>query len=116
MSTQLFFAKMTPATVPTGQAVSRVIDMQKEASDAEAIAVVAPASIDGKTYTWEASVDGGTTYGTVKDTAGTNIIVPGVSAIIIFNGVFTAITHLRIRASANVSADVTFQLGKNFRG
>lgn len=116
MSTQLFFAKMTAATILTGQSASRVINMLQEASDAEAIAVEAPSNIDGKTYTWEGSVDNGVTFATIKDTAGTNIIVPGTSALIIYNGVFTAITHLRIRASANVSVDVTFLLGKNFRG
>lgn len=116
MSTQLFFAKLQDATISAATDVSRVIDMLKEATDAEAISVQAPSNIDGKTYTWEASNDGGVTYTVVKDTAGTNIIVPGTSAIIIYNGVFTAITHLRIRASAAVSVDVTFKLGKNFRG
>src|SRR4051812_38008323 len=114
MSDSLFMATLFPLTVATGATVSRSLDMRAEAYDAEAITVQAPASIDGKSYTWEVSLDG-TNFATLEDTTETAIPVPAASKAIIYNGVFTGIRLLRLKASGAVSADVVFQLTKSCR-
>lgn len=112
--TELFRASLTSLTVLTGATTSRVLDMQKEAFDAEAIVIIAPADEDGKTYTFEISNDG-TLYGTLVDLTGTAVIVPAATKAILYNGILTAFRYLRLKASAGPAIDVTFQLAKSFR-
>lgn len=112
--TQLFRAGLTDLTVLNGATTSRVLDMSKEGFDAEAFVVIAPANVDGKTYSYEVSNDG-TLYGTLTDTAGTNVKVPGQTTAITYNGILTAFKFLRIKASAAPSLDVTFQIAKAWR-
>ena len=115
MSTQLFFGSMPNLTIPNGAADSNVLNMLKAGFDAEALTVCAPGTLDALTYTWLVSVDGGATYCTLTDLTGTAIIVPAATKAIVYNGVFTGITNLKLHASGNVAADRVFQLGKAWR-
>lgn len=114
MSGSLFSATLSPLTIAAGETVSRALDMRREAYDAEAITVQAPGDVDGKVYTWEVSLDG-INFATLKDTANVNIIVPGTSNAISYNGVFTAFMLLRLKASGATSIDVEFMLTKSWR-
>lgn len=113
--TSLFRANMASLVLSSGQTTSRAVDVNTECYDAEAILVQAPADINSKTYTWEISLDNGTTYATLQDTAGANIVVPGVSKAITYNGILTAAHKFRLKANGAVGIDVTFLIGKSFR-
>lgn len=118
--TQLFRAWVSPLIVGTGLAVSRAVDMANEGFDAEAFSVQAPADIDSKTYTWEVSnsnvaLTGAIVWATLIDTAGANIIVPGVSKALCLNGILTGWRYFRLKASAAVSTDITFLISKSTR-
>jgi len=113
--TQLFWASMPSLTIPNGAADSNVLECLKAEYDSEALSVAAPAVLDALTYTWLVSNDRGTTYNTLIDLTGTAVLVPPATKTIIYNGIFTAITHIKLHASGNVAADRVFTLAKSHR-
>lgn len=113
--TQLFNGRLPSLVIPNGAANSQSFDWGTAAFDTEALTVIAPAALDALTYTWEVSTDGGTTFRTLQDLTATDMKVPAAGKAMIYNGVFSGITHLRIHASGNAAADRTFTMMKATR-
>lgn len=110
----LFPATLPSFTIPIGDTVSNVLEWDKYCHDAEALKVISPAAY-AETFTWEVSPDN-TNWSTLNDITDTAIKVPGAGKSIVYNGVFTAIKYLRIKANGAVAAARTFQIEKMWRG
>lgn len=113
---QLFLARLPDLTIANGQTTSDVLDCKKTCYDAEAIVIRGPLA-GAETFTFEVSLDGGLSYSKLQNIAtGTDIAGPLTGKSIIYNGIFTGITHLRIVANGAVGAARVFQLSKSWRG
>lgn len=102
-------------TISSGQDESNTLDCRETVYDAEALNVAAPAALDALTYSWEVSIDGGVSFQTLQDASATDIKVPAAGKAIVYNGIFTGITHLRIAATGNAAEDRVFKLSKAWR-
>lgn len=109
---------IAPASVKTlhiesGSDTSDELDWETYAWDAEAIVVDAPDSY-AEAFTWEVTLDG-TNWKTLNDISNAAIPLPDQGCAIVYNGVFTAIKKLRIKADTNVAADRDFIVRKAWR-
>jgi hypothetical protein len=112
----IFGATVPPFIIPLGDSESNELDWKGVMQDAEGLCVIAPADLAADTFTWEVSHDLGVTWATLNDLTNTAVEVPDEGCAIIYNGVFSGIDRLRIKASGNVAADRTFTLRKIWRG
>lgn len=114
--TQLHFARLNNGmTITNGQTDSSALSILESLYDAEAISVGAPVGLEANIYTWLGSSDKGVTYFTLVDLTGTAIIVPSAGKMIIYNGIFAGLTHLKIHSSVAVGADRNFEIAKSYR-
>jgi hypothetical protein len=109
--TQSFDARLFDIVIPSGSSVTRSISGAYEYSDAVAITIQSPATLDALTFTIEISNDG-TNFATMSD--GTNNIpVPAAGKAIQYTDMLGA-RAWRIKASGNVAADRTFLVSKQW--
>ena len=111
MPTQSFDARLHDVVIPSGAAVTRSIFGTYEYSDATAIVIQSPATLDALTFTIETSNDG-TNFATMSD--GTNNIpVPAAGKAIQYTDMLGS-KYFRIKASGNVAADRIFLVSKQW--
>lgn len=98
------------ATVASGGTVSRGVKGAYEYSDAVAIGIQSPATMDATTWTIEVSQDD-STYATLKDSSGTAIGPPGAGSARQYTEML-GFKFFRIKSSGATAADRTFKLSK----
>jgi hypothetical protein len=109
--TQSFDARLFNVVIPSGSNVTRSISGAYEYSDAVAIVIQAPATLDALTFTIEVSNDG-TNFATLTD--GTNPLpMPGAGQAIQYTDILGS-RAFRIKASSNVAADREFLVSKQW--
>lgn len=112
---QLFQKTLPSLTIALGQTSSNALPWKETGYDIEALTVASPGTLPDTVH-WEVSLDDGVTYQTVYDTTDTAIKVPAAAHTIIYNGVFTGITHIKLVAGGAVAADRVFKLIGSWRG
>ena len=109
--TASFNAALANIVVPSGAAISRTVIAFEEYADATAVCLIAPASLDGATYTIEVSFDGAT-FVTLND--GTADIGPPAAGKGRQYVELCGFNFFRIRQSINAGADRTFRASKQW--
>lgn len=97
--------------IPSGSNATRAIVSDIECSDATAITIQSPTTLDALTFTIEVSQDG-TTWATANDGTG-DLPVPAASKAIQYVEMLS-VRYWRIKASGNVAADRTFAVTKQW--
>lgn len=111
MPTQSFDARIHDVVIPSGQNATRAIFGTYEYSDATAIVIQSPATLDALTFTIEVSADS-STWATLTD--GTNPLpTPGASQAMQYTDMLGS-KYFRIKASGNVAEDRTFLVSKQW--
>lgn len=109
--TQSFDARLHDVVIASGASATRSISGAYEYSDATAIVIQSPATLDALSFTIEISNDG-TTWATLTD--GTNPLpMPGAGQAMQYTDMLGA-RAFRIKASSNVAADRTFLVSKQW--
>jgi hypothetical protein len=111
MPTQSFDARLHDVVIPSGQSTTRAIFGTYEYSDATAIVIQAPATLDALTFTIEISNDG-STWATLNDGIN-NLPVPAAGKAIQYTEVLGS-KYFRIKSSGNVAEDRTFLVSKQW--
>lgn len=107
---------MPDAVIANAASVSQTMDFGTDFFDAEAISIQAPSVFDAVTTTIQVSFDG-VNFGDLQDLTGTAIKAPSTAnAMMVYNGVLTAINFWRLKTSGNVAAERRFKLIKAWRG
>ena len=109
--TQSFDARLFDVVIPSGSNVTRSISGAYEYSDAVALVIQAPATLDALTFTIEVSNDG-TNFATLFDGVA-NIPVPKAGQAIQYTEMLGS-RFWRIKASGNVAADREFLVSKQW--
>ena len=103
--------ELIPALViPNGASVSNVLD-RTVFGDATAFSLFAPGTLDATTFVIEISPDGTNWFGW-EDSSGTAIACPGASKARVYSSAI--FKSMRIKAGANVAADRSFSVVKEF--
>ena len=111
MPTQSFDALLHDVVIASGQSATRSIFGTYEYSDATAIVIQSPATLDALTFTIEVSSDA-STWATLTD--GTNPLpMPGAGQAMQYTDMLGA-KYFRIKASGNVAEDRTFRVSKQW--
>lgn len=109
--TQSFDARLFNVVIPSGSNVTRSISGAYEYSDAVAILIQAPATLDALSFSIEISNDG-TNFATLTDGI-VNIPVPGAGKAIQYTEILGS-RFWRIKASGNVASDREFIVSKQW--
>lgn len=109
--TQSFDARLFNVVIPSGSNVTRTISGAYEYSDATAITIQSPATLDALTFTIEISNDG-TNFATLN-TGTVDLTVPAAGKAIQYTDMLGA-RFFRIKASGNVSANREFLVSKQW--
>lgn len=107
---QSFDAAIQNVVILSGSTTTRTIDGVHEYSDATAICIQSPATLDAGTYTIEVSWNG-TTWATLED-AGGDITVPAATKARQYTEIH-GFKHFRIKGPS-AAADRTFHVTKQW--
>jgi hypothetical protein len=109
--TQSFDARLHDVVIASGASATRAISGAYEYSDAVAIVIQSPATLDALTFTLEVSNDG-STWATLSDGI-TDLTMPGAGKSKQFTEMLGS-RFFRIKSSGNVAADRTFLVSKQW--
>jgi hypothetical protein len=109
--TSSFASSIADVTIASGTNASRAVFSAYEYSDAVAISIQAPGTLDALTFTLEGSQDG-TTWATLNDGTA-DLPVPAAGKIIQYTELLS-VNYWRIKASGNTAADRTFKVTKQW--
>lgn len=111
MPTQSFDARIHDVVIPSGQNATRAIFGTYEYSDATAIVIQSPATLDALSFSIEVSADS-STWATLTD-GFSNLPVPGAGKAAQYTEMLGS-KYFRIKASGNVAEDRTFLVSKQW--
>lgn len=107
-------ARISPdLTIPSGAAVSNVLNAKQHYEDAAAIVIQSPATLDALTFKIEVSIDGVTYVDYQEGATLADVPMPAADNGIALD-LLCAWPYFRLAASGNVAADRVFMVAKHF--
>ena len=110
---QSFDAPIHDVSIASGQSATRAIFGPYEYSDATAIIIQSPATLDAIVFTIEVSQDGTTWATLVEPITSTSVVAPTAGNAIQYTNILGS-KYFRIKGASNVAATRTFRVSKQW--